>query len=117
MGRVVSQGVLIVKGIRARDGRREILAVEYADTESETTWGELFHSLKERGLSGVKLLTSDAHTGIKAAVFRHFQGAFLAEMPDPLSARPGDQGRLPPSAGACRRHPRRLCGLGSTHGP
>src|SRR5680860_635244 len=75
VGRVVSQGVLIVKSIRARDGRREILAVECADTESEATWGELFRSLKERGLSGVKLVNSDAHAGIKVAVFRHFQGA------------------------------------------
>src|SRR5680860_751232 len=75
VGRVVSQGVLIVKGIRARGGRREILAVECADTESEATWGDIFRSLKERGLSGVKLLTSDAHAGIKVAVFRHFQGA------------------------------------------
>ena len=74
-GRVVSSGVLIVKGVRAVDGRREILAVESADTESEATWGELFRDLKARGLEDVMLVTSDAHPGLKAAVSRHFQGA------------------------------------------
>lgn len=74
-GRVASCGVLIVKGIRAIDGRREVLAVTCADTESEATWGELFRSLRARGLSGVQIVTSDAHAGIKAALARHFQGA------------------------------------------
>lgn len=74
-GRIVSCGVLIACGVRALDGRREILAVTCADTESEATWGELFRSLKARGLAGVELVTSDAHPGIKAAVARHFQGA------------------------------------------
>jgi putative transposase len=73
-GRVVSQGVLIVSGLRD-DGYREILAVEVADTESESTYQELFRSLKRRGLSGVELVVSDDHEGLKAAVARHFQGA------------------------------------------
>jgi putative transposase len=51
------------------------LGDEYADTESAATWGALFGSLKDRGLTGVQLVTSDAHPGIKAAVSRHFQGA------------------------------------------
>jgi putative transposase len=72
--RVVSQGVLIVSGVRD-DGYREILAVEVADTESEATYQELFRSLKRRGLSGVELVVSDDHEGLKAAVSRHFQGA------------------------------------------
>jgi putative transposase len=73
-GRVVSQGILIVSGVRD-DGMREILAVEIADTESEATYRELFRSLKQRGLSGVELVVSDDHEGLKAAVSRHFQGA------------------------------------------
>jgi transposase-like protein len=73
-GRVVSQGVLVVSGVRD-DGFREILAVEVADTESEATYQELFRSLKRRGLSGVELVVSDDHEGLKAAVGRHFQGA------------------------------------------
>jgi transposase-like protein len=72
--RIVSQGVLIVSGVR-EDGFREILAVEVADTESEATYHELFRSLKRRGLSGVELVVSDDHEGLKAATARHFQGA------------------------------------------
>jgi transposase-like protein len=73
-GRVVSQGVLIVAGVRA-EGRREVLAVEVADTESEATYQELFRGLKARGLRGVELVTSDDHAGLRAAIARHFQGA------------------------------------------
>lgn len=73
-GRVVSQGVLIVTGVRA-DDKREILAVTVADTESEAAYNELFRDLKARGLKGVMLVTSDNHSGIKAAIKRHFQGA------------------------------------------
>ncbi len=73
-GRVVSQGVLVVAGVRD-DGRREVLAVEVADTESEATYQELFRRLKARGLAGVALVTSDNHAGLRAAVARHFQGA------------------------------------------
>src|SRR5829696_8658159 len=73
-GRVVSQGVLLVSAVRD-DGFREILAVEVADTESEATYQELFRSLKSRGLSGVELVVSDDHKGLKAAIARHFQGA------------------------------------------
>jgi putative transposase len=76
-GRVVSQGVLIVSGVRD-DGFREILAVEVSDTESEATYQELFRSLKRRGLSGVQLVVSDEHEGLeglKSAIARHFQGA------------------------------------------
>lgn len=73
-GRVVSQGVLIAYGVRD-DGFREIVAVQCADTESEATYHELFADLKARGLSGVQLVTSDAHPGLKAAIARHFQGA------------------------------------------
>ncbi len=73
-GRVVSQGVLVVSGVRD-DGMREILAVEVADTESEATYRELFRSLKGRGLKGVELVVSDDHGGLKAAIARHFQGA------------------------------------------
>lgn len=73
-GRVVSQGVLIVAGVRG-DGQREILAVDVADTESEASYQALFQSLKERGLRGVDLVTSDDHRGLRAAIGKHFQGA------------------------------------------
>ena len=73
--RIVSQGILMVSGVRQTDGMREILAVEVADTESEATYQELFRSLKSRGLKGVELVVSDDHEGLKSAISRHFQGA------------------------------------------
>jgi hypothetical protein len=54
---------------------RHPLAVEVAETESEATYQQLFRSLKTRGLSGVELIVSDDHEGLKAAISRHFQGA------------------------------------------
>jgi len=74
-GRVVSQGVLVVNGVRGDDGKREILGVLVADTESASTYQELFRSLKARGLSGVQLVISDDHAGLQAAIQRQFQGA------------------------------------------
>ena len=72
-GRVVSQAVLVVVGYTGA-GRREVLDWRLADSESEASWGELFRDLKDRGLTGVKLLVSDAHRGIVAAARRHLQG-------------------------------------------
>ncbi len=72
-GKVVSKGVLIVTGI-AESGHREILALNVAHTETEATWTTLFKRLKERGLTGVQLVTSDEHEGLLNALKRHFQG-------------------------------------------
>ncbi len=73
-GQVSSHGVLIVSGVR-EDGRRSILAVEVADTESTATYQAVFRDLKARGLRGVRLVTSDDHAGLRAAIDRYFQGA------------------------------------------
>jgi transposase-like protein len=72
-GRVVSQAVLVAVGFTA-EGRREILDWRLGDSESEETWGPMFRDLKDRGLSGLVLVTSDAHGGIRKALARHFQG-------------------------------------------
>lgn len=56
------------------EGRREVLDWRVCDSESEQHWGEAFRSLKDRGLRGIKLVVSDAHRGIRAALDRHFQG-------------------------------------------
>lgn len=72
-GRVVSQAVLVAVGFSS-EGKREILDWRVGDSESEETWGEFFRQLKDRGLRGLRLLTSDAHSGIVAAMRRHFQG-------------------------------------------
>jgi transposase-like protein len=73
-GRVVSQAVLVVAGFTSA-GRREILDWRVEDSESEWFWSDVFVGLKNRGLKGVKLIVSDAHSGIRKAVARHFQGA------------------------------------------
>ena len=72
-GRVVSQAVLVAVGFTSQ-GKREILDWRVGDSESQETWGELFGQLKDRGLKGLRLVTSDAHKGIIAAMQRHFQG-------------------------------------------
>jgi transposase-like protein len=72
-GRVVNQAVLVAVGFTAQ-GSREVLDWRVDDSESEATWGELFRDLKDRGLRGLELVTSDAHAGIVAAMRRHFQG-------------------------------------------
>jgi len=71
--RVVSQAVLVAVGFTC-EGRREVLDWRIGDSESEDTWGELFRDLKDRGLKGLQLAVSDAHSGIRAALARHFQG-------------------------------------------
>jgi len=73
-GRVVSQAVLVAVGFTAK-GQREILDWRVGDSESEAAWGSMFKRLKDRGFSGLQLLTSDAHRGIVSALARHFQGA------------------------------------------
>lgn len=70
---VVSKAVVIATGVRA-DGHREVLGVDIGDSENETFWTEFLRGLKDRGLSGVRLVTSDAHAGLKAAIRRVFQG-------------------------------------------
>lgn len=66
-GRIVSVAVIIAVGVNA-DGRREVLGMEVGTSEAEPIWTEFLHKLTRRGLRGVKLVVSDAHQGIKAAV-------------------------------------------------
>jgi transposase-like protein len=73
-GKVISQAVLVTVGFSIQ-GRREVLDWRVADSESEANWGEVFASLKDRGMRGVELVVSDAHRGIRAAIARHLQGA------------------------------------------
>lgn len=72
-GKVVSQAVLVAAGI-SEEGRREVLGWWLGDSESEETWSTVLRELKRRGLSGVSLVVSDAHSGIRAALSRHMQG-------------------------------------------
>ncbi|WFU13221.1 IS256 family transposase (plasmid) [Rhizobium sp. CB3090] len=66
-GRIVSVAVIIAVGVNT-DGRREVLGMEIGTSEAEPIWTEFLRKLTRRGLRGVKLVVSDAHEGIKAAV-------------------------------------------------
>lgn len=68
-GRIVSVAVTIAVGVNA-DGRREVLGMAVGSSEAETFWLDFLRTLKRRGLAGVKLVVSDAHEGLKAAVTR-----------------------------------------------
>lgn len=65
--RVESMAVVIATGVNPQ-GRREVLGLDVIPTETEEGWAQFFKSLKERGLSGVRLVISDAHGGLKNAV-------------------------------------------------
>ena len=65
--RVESMAIVIATGANLQ-GRREVLGFDVIAAESEEGWAEFFKGLKERGLHGVKLVISDAHTGLKNAV-------------------------------------------------
>lgn len=74
-GRVVSVAVCIAIAVNT-DGRREVLGLHIGASEAETFWLEFLRTLKRRGLAGVKLVISDAHEGIKAAVAKIFQATW-----------------------------------------
>ena len=65
--RIVSVAVIIAVGVNT-DGRREVLGMDIGASEAETFWTDFLRKLRRRGLRGVKLVVSDAHEGIKAAV-------------------------------------------------
>jgi len=66
-GRIVSVAVILAVGVNS-DGRREVLGLDIGPSEAETFWTAFLRKLARRGLRGVKLVISDAHEGIKAAV-------------------------------------------------
>jgi len=66
-GVIVSRAILVALGIDW-EGRRQVLAVEYANRESQSSWREFLLQLKERGLHGVQFVVSDDHPGLKAAI-------------------------------------------------
>jgi putative transposase len=66
-GRIVSAAVIVAVAVNS-DGRREVLGMDIGPSEAETFWTEFLRKLARRGLRGVKLVISDAHEGIKAAV-------------------------------------------------
>jgi putative transposase len=73
-GRVVPVHVLVATGVNA-DGHREILGVQVTSSEDGAGWLAFFRDLTARGLSGVKLVTSDAHAGLVNAIGATIPGA------------------------------------------
>ena len=73
-GRVVNAVVLLATGVNG-DGHREVLGMRVATAETGAAWNEFFADLVARGLGGVRLVTSDAHAGLKDAIAAHLPGA------------------------------------------
>src|SRR5690554_2442274 len=71
---VVPKAVVVATGITAT-GQREVLGLDVGDSEDEVFWRGFLRSLKHRGLAGVRLVISDQHAGLTAAIRRCFQGA------------------------------------------
>ncbi|MGP5036833.1 IS256 family transposase, partial [Brachybacterium alimentarium] len=73
-GRVINAVVMVATGVNA-DGHREVLGCQVATSETRTAWNLFFADLVARGLSGVRLVTSDAHAGLVDAIAANLPGA------------------------------------------
>jgi transposase-like protein len=94
-GRIVSVAVIIAVGVNA-DGRREVLGMDIGPSEAETFWTEFLRKLARRGLRGVKLVISDAHEGLKAAIAKVLHASWQrcrVHLMRNLLAHAGRQGR------------------------
>src|SRR3954471_4890359 len=89
-GRVVNVHALLAVGINA-DGHREILGLDVCSGEDGAGWLAFFRGLVARGLSGVRLVTSDAHAGLVAAIGAALPGASLAALPKALRGEPDER--------------------------
>src|SRR5690606_27795365 len=69
-----SRAVVVATAVTA-DGNREVLGLDVGDSEDEVFWTAFLRSLRDRGLTGVRLVISDAHAGLKAAIALVFAGA------------------------------------------
>jgi transposase-like protein len=74
-GRIVQVAAIIAVAANT-EGRREIIGLGIGALEAETFWTEFLRSLRARGLGGVRLVISDAHTGLKAAIARVFEATW-----------------------------------------
>jgi putative transposase len=74
-GRIVAVAVIVAVGVNT-DGVREVLGVATGPSEAEPFWTEFLRSLTRRGLRGTKLVISDAHLGLKAAIAKVFNATW-----------------------------------------
>ncbi|MFG2417427.1 IS256 family transposase [Streptomyces goshikiensis] len=72
--RIVSQAIVIATGV-TEDGGREVVGVMVGDSETEVFWSQFLRHLRERGLTGVRLVISDSHSGLVAAIRKVMIGA------------------------------------------
>jgi transposase-like protein len=86
-GRVVRVHALLATGVNA-DGHREILGLDVTSAEDGAGWLAFFRGLVARGLSGVKLVTSDAHSGLVAAIGATLPRGGMAAVQDALRGEP-----------------------------
>ena len=91
-GRIVSVAVTLAVGVNT-DGRREVLGMAIGASEAEPFWTEFLRDLVRRGLTGVKLVISDAHEGIKAATARRLSAAGLRVAGQPFGSAAGSETR------------------------
>ena len=105
-GRIVSVAVIIAVGVNG-DGRREVLGMDVGPSEAEPFWTEFLRKLARRGLRGIKLVISDAHEGIKAAVAK-VAACLVAKVSGSLHAQRAGACRTPGTACRCRLHRHRL---------
>ncbi len=73
-GRVINAVALVAVGVNG-DGHREVLGLRVATSETGPAWNEFFADLTARGLTGVRLVTSDAHKGVVEAIAANLPGA------------------------------------------
>lgn len=72
--RIVSQAIVIATGV-TEDGGREVIGVMVGDSETEAFWSQFLRHLRERGLTGVRLVISDSHSGLVKAIRKVMIGA------------------------------------------
>ena len=103
---VRSTTAMLAVGI-SEDGQREILGLEMAFSETEEGWCRFIRQLKDRGLSGVELATSDAHEGLKQALQEAFPGLIWQRCQSHFrrwpSRWPSSIRRQPPTETRCTR--------------
>src|SRR5215470_6168092 len=103
-GRIVSVAVIIAVGVNS-DGRREVLGLAIGTSEAEVFWTDFLRKLTRRGLRGVKLIVSDAHEGLKAAVAKVLNASWQrcrVHFMRNVLAHAGKQGRHDPMAAGRR---------------
>jgi putative transposase len=105
--RVVHVHALIATGVNA-EGHREILGLDVASAEDGAGWLAFWRGLVARGLSGVQLVTADAHPGLVAAIGAALPRGVLAALPFPLPAQSADQGAQIRPTGRCHPGPHHL---------